>query len=127
MEIVSLQEICIACDSLILDISTTTTTTSTTTLPPKNISCGENDTHHKGNLIKSLDDIDSWQQCAHICWTTDGCTFWAFFSDTFVVSSMVGQCDLQSSDQGQREAMGVVSGTAECGECRVLMDSANIK
>ena len=64
-------------------------------------------------------DIDSWESCAHLCRTTNGCTFWSFFTENFVVENMVGQCDLQSSDDGHREAFGVVSGTAECGECKL--------
>ena len=99
-------------------MSTTTPTTVTTTRPPKNMTCGEKNIHHKGNPLISIDDIDSWEACAHICRNTFGCTFWSFFSENFVVKNMVGQCDLQSSDDGQREAFGVVSGTAECGECK---------
>ena len=102
----------------IADVSTTTSTTSTTTLPPRNSSCEKNDAHHKGTPIKTVDDVTSWQECAYICWSTASCTFWSFFTETFIVTSMVGQCDLQSSDGGTREAVGVVSGTAKCGESK---------
>ena len=34
-----------------------------------------------------------------------------------MISTMVGQCDLQKSDEGHREGLGVVSGSADCGEC----------
>ena len=104
------------------DVSTTLPpTTATPTLPPKNETCQQNDTHHKGDPLKSLEDIESWQQCAHLCFVTKGCTYWSYFTDSFVLGSMVGRCDLQSSDKGNREAVGVVSGTAECGECRIKL------
>ena len=102
------------------DVSTTLPpTTATPTLPPKNETCQQNDTHHKGDPLKSIEDIESWQQCAHLCFETKGCTHWSYFTESFVLGSMVGRCDLQSTDKGNREAVGVVSGTAECGECRV--------
>ena len=65
-----------------------------------------------------MEDINSWEHCAHLCQETDECEYWSYFTESFVVNSMVGQCDLQKSDEGHREASGVISGSAECGECK---------
>ena len=80
------------------------------------------DTHYKGTPLQSIEDITSWEHCAHICEDTTGCSFWSFFTDKFLVSNFVGQCDLQGSDEGHGEALGVISGTAKCGECKNIIE-----
>merc|ERR1712106_818081 len=96
--------------------TTTPTPVTTTTRPLKNDTCLIDDTHYKGTPLQSIEDITSWEHCAHICRDTTGCSFWSFFTEQFQVSTMDGQCDLQGSDEGHGEALGVISGTAKCGE-----------
>merc|ERR1712106_951196 len=88
------------------------TTTTTTTPKPhlKNETCEKPDTVYDNEYnLQVIEDCPKWEDCATHCWENkDACTHFSWTQDK--------TCTLKTSDEGEQEEPGTVSGTADCGE-----------
>ena len=91
-------------------ILTTTTPGYTTTPGLANETCEKPDTVYDNEYnLQVIEDCPKWEDCATHCWENkDACTHFSWTKDK--------TCTLKTSDEGEQEEPGTVSGTAECGE-----------
>ena len=80
--------------------------------------CEEMDTDLMGDDIGAVLDVESWEECSHICQQRSDCSYWTWVSDEFEVNpDILHKCHLKDGDSGRRPTKGLISGSSDCGKC----------
>ena len=92
------------------------TTPQPSTIPPiQNETCENNDEDINGTPIKIIHGIDKWEHCAYLCNQDNKCQFWTWTSERFPLDAFHGDCDLKERNGGKKKAIGIISGSSDCG------------